>query len=217
MKNILEFIDGFRRFQSRYFGHDQSLFTQLKQGQNPRSLVIACSDSRVDPAILTDCDPGDLFVIRNVANLVPPYEQGGGYHGVSAALEFAVCTLKVEHIIIIGHWGCGGIHALVSEQQAPPLPGSAGEFISRWVNIARPARDRVIARLPNGDLDTHVHACEQEAIRVSLENLMTFPWIKTAVDAIDLTLHGWYFNINRGELLGYDTLTERFETLVARP
>lgn len=205
MSDIKRFVAGFKRFRKSYFGQDQQLFGELKRGQSPSTLIIACSDSRVDPAIIMDCEPGDLFVVRNVANLVPPYETGGGLHGVSTALEFAVRTLKVQHIIVLGHRQCGGIHALIN--------GASGEFIPGWVNIAARAKERVLKDMPDANAHDQWCACEEEAILVSMENLLTFPWIKQRVEKNDLTLHGWYFNIETGELEAYDADSGRFETL----
>lgn len=209
MTDIKKFIAGYQRFHENYFSNDHALYQQLKQGQNPSTLVVACSDSRVDPAILLDCEPGDLFVVRNVANLVPPYETGGGLHGVSTALEFGVCFLGVQHIIVLGHSGCGGISALMHG-----LPQKAGsEFIENWVNIARPARDRVEAELPHGSDEDQCAACELASIQFSLENLLTFPWIRERVQLGELVLHGWYFNLETGELLAYSPLNAKYEPL----
>ncbi|MDP2786336.1 MAG: carbonic anhydrase [Sulfurimicrobium sp.] len=209
MPDIGKFIAGFKRFQDNYFGQDRHLYEQLKLGQYPRALVVACCDSRVDPAILTGSEPGDIFVVRNVANLVPPREYGGGYHGVSAALEFAVCQLGVEHIIVLGHSQCGGIRAL--------MRGSGNcenaEYVAKWVQIAAPARDKVLHELPQQDFELQVRACEQAAILQSLENLLSFPWIAQRMSTGDLAAHGWYFDLDRGELLGYDPAVKSFVPL----
>lgn len=205
MDDIKKFISGFKRFRKSYFGPDQQLFGELKRGQNPSALIIACSDSRVDPALIMDCEPGDLFVVRNVANLVPPYEKGGGLHGVSTALEYAVCFLNVRHIIVLGHRQCGGIRAL--------MQGVDGEFIPGWVNIAARARARVLAGMPDADESEQLRACEEEAIKVSMENLLTFPWIEARVNEKALALHGWYFNIETGDLDIFDASSNRFEPI----
>lgn len=200
-------IQGFQRFRARYFERDRELFQQLAhQGQAPRTLVIACSDSRVDPAIITDAAPGDLFVIRNVANLMPPAEEGGRFHGTSAALEFAVCDLGVENIVVLGHGHCGGIHALLTG-------GGEGGYIAPWVGIAARARDRVLARWPDATPAFQQRACERMAILVSLENLMTFDFVRAGVEAGRLKLFGWYFDIENGELMQYDLETKRFHDL----
>ena len=209
MTDIRKFIDGFKRFQENYFGNDQELYGELKQGQNPSAMVIACSDSRVDPAILTDCQPGDLFVVRNVANLVPPYEKGAGLHGVSTALEFGVRVLGVEHIIVLGHRRCGGIQALMQDVEL----NMKGEFIGNWMNIAQRAKERVLADIPEAKAEEQMHACEEAAILVSLENLLTFPWIKERVQQGSLVLHGWCFDLVEGTLVAYDPYNGCFEAL----
>lgn len=202
-------IEGFSRFRERHFTKDDALFRGLvEQGQTPRILVVACCDARVDPALVLDCAPGDLFVIRNVANLVPPAENQGHYHGTSAALEFGVRKLNVGHIIVLGHAQCGGIHAL--------LEGAVQKedvFISEWMGIADAARDLVNREYTDADNATRHRACEQQAILVSLDNLETFPWIRERVEQGSLELHGWYFDIERGELLCYNAAARRFEVL----
>jgi carbonic anhydrase len=213
MKDIARFIAGFERFQDKYFGLNRELFDQLGRAQRPRAMVIACCDSRVDPAILTGAEPGEMFVVRNVANLVPPYEPGGNFASVPAALEFAVLSLEVEHIIVLGHAQCGGIKALMSDAEPGGKP-PGGEFIGKWVSIAQRARERVLAELPSKPSALQERACEQAAILVSLENLMTYPWIARRVEAGALHLHGWYFDIGQGELFGYSPLGSAFEPLV---
>lgn len=208
MHDIADFIAGFRRFQRRYFCGLANFFEELRAGQRPKVLVIACSDSRVDPAILMDTDPGELFVVRNIANLVPPYEKDEGRHGVSAALEFAVKSLQVEHIIVMGHSHCGGIRALMDEG------GVGGEFLGPWVSIAQPARQEILRRLPGKAPHQQQRACEQAAVLISLENLQTFPWIREAMEAGRIRLHGWYFDLKSGELHAYDAESGHFEPLV---
>jgi len=199
---IDKLIEGYRRFRQRYFHEDPELFASLvAQGQSPAVAVVACCDSRVDPAIIMDCEPGDLFTIRNVANLVPPYEPDGMYHGTSAALEFAVRALKVGHIIVLGHAQCGGIHALM-EGEGPGV--SQGEFVASWMNIAAPARDAALQDPLLDSAEKRRRYCEQAAIRLSLINLMSFPWVKEQVDRKQLRLHGWYFDMGSGELLRLD-------------
>jgi carbonic anhydrase len=211
MSDFDKLINGYRRFHTNYFtAAKDELFAELSQGQSPSTLVIACSDSRVDPALVMDCKPGDLFVVRNVANLVPPYETGGGYHGVSAALEFAVRALEVQHIIVLGHRQCGGIKALFEG-----IPeGLDGEFIKPWVNMAKRAADRVRADFPEASNDEKLCECEMGGIIVSLENLKTFPWIQERVEQGKLKLHGWYFDIVSGEMREYDQNKLKFSPLV---
>jgi carbonic anhydrase len=212
MRDIEELVTGFRRFQSAYYGERRALVERLvRHGQSPRVMVVACCDSRVDPAIVTDCDPGDLFVVRNVANLVPPFEEGGGYHGTSAALEFAVGCLRVEHVIVMGHARCGGISALLGDIR---FDDGLGRFITPWMSIAEEARQEALAAVGARDTEARAMACEQAAMRVSLRNLTSFPFVREAVAAGNLKLHGWYFNLDRGELHGYDPVSGGFVALV---
>ena len=215
-KEILRLMAGFRRFRSRYFDEDSSIFRRLQSGQAPKTLMIACSDSRVDPAILSDASPGEIFVVRNVANLVPPYELGGTYHGVSAAIEFAVVNLKVENVVILGHRQCGGIRSLMADPPSDTLLGHS--FVAQWMQIAAPAREKVLkfaaAQAPaTVDEDTLCRHCELESIAISLENLMSFPFVKTAVGLGTLTLQGAYFDLEVGELHFFDSDTREFRKI----
>lgn len=210
---LLRLTSGFRRFQYRWYHPDEPLFESLREGQNPLALVIACCDSRVDPVLLTDCRPGDLFVVRNVANLVPPYAPDGGRHGVSAALEYAVKHLRVQDVIIMGHACCGGIHALVSGGGDE----NRDEFIGPWVDVARHALEKVDEAMPGACDADRARACELWNVRLSLDNLMTFPWVKSAVEEGRLSLHGWYFDLQSGELLEYDAERQAFRPLVGHP
>ncbi len=212
MSDIRKYLDGIARFQKHYFGENPKLADTLGKKQKPQVLLIGCSDSRVDPALLTDCAPGDLFMIRNIANLVPPYQASSDLHGVSSALEYAVCHLEVDDIIVLGHYNCGGIGALLESTHGE----ETGEFIGRWINIAAPARDKVLRELPNESQEKQARACEKEAILVSLKNLMTFPWIKDRVTKGNLSLHGWYYNITTGQLRCYNQQSDEFEILVKR-
>ena len=209
MSHIEKLVEGFKRFQSNNYAANHTLFERLtKLGQSPKTIVVGCCDSRVDPAIVTDCDPGDLFIIRNVANLVPPFETSGNYHGTSAALEFGVRHLDVENIIVLGHAQCGGIRALLNQKPATePLEG----FISNWMRVASHARNRVLSRMHGESMEKQSRACEQEAILVSLDNLLTFPWILERVAQKKLVLHGWYFDMEHGELLRYCSNSNSFE------
>ncbi|MBG0775892.1 MAG: carbonic anhydrase [Desulfovibrionaceae bacterium] len=213
MHDIARFITGFKKFQQRYFCDDSSLFDELKDGQHPKTLVVACIDSRVDPAILTGSSPGDLLVVRNVANLVPPYEPEGGHHGVSAALEHGVTKLEVEHVIVLGHSCCGGIQALLAPRDEH---GDHTEFLGKWVGIAEHARTQTLRELTHKTPEQQHRACEQAAILISLENLLTFPWIKERVETGRLFLHGWYFDMQRGELSSYLPESASFEPLAPR-
>ncbi|MFZ1685062.1 MAG: carbonic anhydrase [Candidatus Zixiibacteriota bacterium] len=205
MERIASFISGFQRFREKFFTGEDSPYRELQDSQSPHSLVIACSDSRVDPAIVFDAQPGELFVVRNVANLVPPYVSDGGTHGVSAALEFGVRALKVRHIIIMGHSHCGGIQAL--------LNSTGGEFISQWMKTAEQAVRHAAAK--SSDPEERTRECELASIRNSLDNLMTFPWIRERVESSDLRLHGWYFDLEHGRLEGFDRTQGAFVQMIA--
>lgn len=211
MPAINELLQGFQRFRVKTFQPQREIFNRLAlQGQTPSTLLVSCSDSRVDPAILTDAAPGDLFVVRNVASLIPPCETGGRHHGTSAAVEFAVCNLKVSHIIILGHSHCGGISALLDGYGE----NNEGEgYIAPWMNIAASARDEVLQRWPDASREFKQRACERAGIRTSLANLMTFPFVRQRVEAKELFLYGWYYDLENGELLQYDAEKDRFYDL----
>ena len=196
-RELIRLIAGFKRFRLKYFDGENSVYRKLSEsGQTPKTLVIGCSDSRVDPAILTSASPGELFVVRNVANLVPPFEDNDGFHGVSSAIEFAVVNLKVENVVILGHQQCGGIRALVhGVENAPP------SFIARWVSIADEAKRLVLKKFPDAESAELCRHCELESIRVSMRNLRTFPFIQDAIRERDLSLVGAYFDMDEGNLL----------------
>lgn len=187
-----DLIAGYRRFRAGTWRDERARFDELSRlGQNPRALVIACSDSRTDPQMVFNAAPGELFVVRNVANLVPPYGPDDNPHGVSSAIEFAVRSLHVPDIVVMGHAMCGGIKALLEG-----APAEVSDFVGQWVRIAEPARQKALAVPPAERHDF----CEHEAVRLSLQNLMTFPWIKSAVEAGTLRLHGGFFGIRSGVL-----------------
>ena len=211
MKNVPGFIAGFRDFQKKYFCSNHELFDRLKKRQSPTTMLISCCDSRVEPGALLGAEPGDLFITRNIAGLVPPYGPDKGLHGVSAALEYAVKFLKVENIIVLGHSNCGGIRALTS-----PAGGDEGEFITPWVRIARDALAKADERFPDREGEAHQRACELAAILVSLENLLTFPWIRERVDRDELHITGWYFDMQKGALLGYSAEERGFFPVVPK-
>lgn len=210
MNSLEQLIRGFRRFREQHFTRDDALYRQLvARGQNPKILVVACCDSRVDPAIVLDCEPGDLFVIRNVANLVPPWENRAGHHGTSAALEFGVCNLGVRHVIVLGHARCGGIRTLLESGGT----GNPDSFIDDWMHLAEKARAEVVRDMPDALPENRAQACEQRAILISLHNLMTFPWVRERIEGGTLALHGWYFDIQNGRLLQYSAAAGAFEAL----
>jgi carbonic anhydrase len=205
MAKIENLLAGFKGFQKEYFEGDNRLYASMKDGQPAKTLMIACCDSRVDPAILTGCNPGDLFIVRNVANLVPHSESAGHYDGTSAALEFAVNSLNVENIIVMGHANCGGINALWEGDGDEP-----SQFIQSWVSIAQRAKDKVQLESNTLSPKQQLRACEQEAILVSLENLLSFSFIKERVELGVLSIHGWYFDIKGGDILTYEPQQKKF-------
>lgn len=205
---IAELVAGYRRFKSGGMASNQ--FKRLiTEGQKPKVMMIACADSRVDPAIMTDCDPGDIFVVRNVANLVPPYHQDEQHNGTCAALEFAVLGLGVANIIVFGHGKCGGIKALMSQSN----DSSSFEFIDNWMVVAEPARKEVLAKHPDCSTDQQAHYCEKISVIKSLDNLMTFPWIAERVESNQLSLHGWYLNFDDSVVEVYQPETQQFVEL----
>ena len=208
--NTRSLVEGFQRFREKHYESNDSLYQQLvKEGQTPKTLIVACCDSRVDPALVLDCEPGDLFVIRNVANLVPPVEGRAGHHGTTAAIEYGVRILGVEHIIVLGHAHCGGITTLVKTGGA----NVDGSFIDDWMCLAEEVRSSVMNEMPNATVEEQIRECEQRAILVSLNNLTTFSWVKERVDAGRLTLHGWYFDIEHGQLLSFNNESKIYEEL----
>lgn len=188
---------GFRKFREKYFEMENGPYQQ--GGQAPKSLVITCSDSRVDPAIITSAGPGELFVVRNIANMVPPFETGGGHHGVSAAIEFGVVNLKVENVIVLGHRQCGGIRALVTH-----LNSDSESFVDKWVAMARPAHFRALAEHPEANQEDLCQYCELEAIKISIANLRTFPFVAKAEKERGMNVIGAYFDLEKGHLLHFD-------------
>lgn len=210
--HVLErFIDGFQRFQHQYFADAPELYRELQGGQHPSTLLIGCCDSRVDPALLLGCDPGDIFTVRNVANLVPPCDPKQHFAGVTSAIQFAVQQLEVARIIVMGHAQCGGIRALVEQRFSGEAPQ---DYIGRWIRIAEPARERVMRQMPAASPAERQRACELAAILVSLHNLESYPWIHQRLADKQLTLHGWYFDLNAGALLAYSPRSDAFLPLV---
>lgn len=187
-------LAGYHRFRAHGWPEKRKQFELLADhGQSPRALVLACVDSRVDPVMIFDAAPGELLTVRNVANLVPPYAPDAAFHGTSAALEFGVRVLEVEDIIVMGHGLCGGVKALVHG-----APETANEFIAPWMSIARSACDAV---MHSGSGHNIEQRCEHEVVKLSLANLMTFPWIAERVNSGRLRLHGTWFDIRNGLLM----------------
>lgn len=199
---IDKLIAGYRRFRSGYFQQNKERLEKLALEQSPEVAMVSCCDSRVDPGVLFDVEPGDIFVIRNVANLVPPFETKGDYHGTSAALEFAVTGLKVKQIIVLGHANCGGIRALMDNDS----PVKSDGFIDSWMQIAAPAKKEVLARTDLTTVEEKTDACEKTAVSYSLRNMMSYPWIRSRVEQGKLDLVGCYYDLRSGELIEVDEI-----------
>ena len=208
MSTFNDLVEGYYRFRGTEWLEERERWAELAGGQSPKVMVIACSDSRVEPATIFGSRPGEVFVVRNVANLVPPFETGGGLHGVSAALEFAVTKLGVEEVVVLGHGACGGVQAALTRSLADAKPGEGG-FVASWIGLLDEARERVVAT--HGEGPAGQKALEQECVRVSLTNLMTFPFVRERVDAGTLTLHGAVFAIADGKLRILNTDDDTFE------
>jgi len=192
-------MQGYLNFRKKYATGDQSVMQYLaSQGQKPEIMVVSCCDSRVDPSLILQCDPGDLFIVRNVANIVPPYESDVGHHGTSAALEFGICYLNVKNLIILGHSQCGGIEALFNTKNL-----KQNDFITRWVSL----------------IDTHSeikdsNAFAKQALANSYQNCLTFPWIKERVEQQALAIHLWFFDIKEGEIFVYSFDKKDYQRLL---
>jgi len=199
-KTFEKIIQGYDTFRKKYATGDQSVMRYLAHhGQKPEIMVVACCDSRVVPSLILQCDPGDLFTVRNVANIVPPYESDKGHHGTSAALEFGICYLNVKHLIILGHSQCGGIEALLNGARL-----EQNDFITRWVSL-------IDTDTSNKDID----ALAKKALSCSYENCLTFPWIKERVEQQKLAIHLWFFDIKEGEIFVYSFEKEKYQHLLA--
>ncbi len=202
MPYLERLIEGYRRFREDAWRRERERWSQLAEGQSPRVMILSCADSRVDPAQIFDARPGEMFVVRNIAALAPPYETSRGYHGVSAALEFAVTQIEVAEIVVMGHGLCGGCAAALTGQFDDTGPGE-GHFIADWVGMLAEARERVRAHHPELGGDAFLEM-EREAVRVSLANLRTFPWIADREQAGTLALRGAHFSIAEGRLYVLD-------------
>jgi len=202
MPYLKKLIEGYRRFREKDWARERERWAELSEGQSPQVMILSCADSRVDPAQIFDARPGEIFVARNIAALAPPYETTSGYHGVSAALEFAVTQLKVGEIVVMGHGLCGGCAAALTGQFDDTDPGE-GHFIADWVRMLGKARDEVRARHHALDREAFLDM-EREAVKVSLANLRTFPWIADREKSGELKLHGAHFSIAEGLLYMLD-------------
>lgn len=205
MKRSLDkILNGYNDFKAKIKGDKKAFMQQLAtEGQSPEVMVVACCDSRVDPSMILQCKPGDLFVARNVANIIPPYENDEFHHGTSAALEFGICYLQVKHLIIWGHSQCGGISALLNEENIK----HQNDFIGNWIDIIKKNEDFC------GDFSQEVDNMAKKALSLSYNNCLTFPWIKDRVDNNRLIIHRWFFNIKEARVYKYNTDVNDFEPL----
>jgi len=209
---INKIIKGYEKFYHKFFKQNNKLYKKLvEEGQSPKTLMIACSDSRVDPSILTSAAPGEIFVIRNVANLVPPFQKDKKYHGTSAAIEFAVNIINVENIIILGHTNCAGIRALATLDSNK---NKGFSFVIEWMKIASKAWSRVLKEHQEMDEEQKIALCEKESLIVSYENLFTYPWIKSKVDEGKLEILAWHFDLKTGDIISYDPKKDVFDKIL---
>jgi carbonic anhydrase len=193
-------LQGYQLFRKKYALGDNSVMHSLaSQGQQPQIMVVSCCDSRVDPALILQCDPGDLFVVRNVANIIPPYEKDEAHHGTSAALEFGICFLNVKHLILLGHSQCSGIRMLLNNSKE-----NQNDFISSWVSLIK--TDQVHEQQ---DPDNYA----QSALKQSLQNCLTFPWIYHKAAQKELTIHLWFFDVKQGQIFAYSNEENQYNSL----
>ncbi len=219
MPAIDRLVSGYKKFMKEHYPEHRDLYRDLvERGQKPHTMVISCSDSRVDPSIIFQMNPGSLFVVRNIANLVPPYHPDNYHHGTSAALEFAVTVLKVEAILVLGHSHCGGVNALMQGCCGGHSPD--GEFIAPWVSLAEKAWDYLPDELQKDAKESHgkpsqetLQALEMANVTLSLDNIQTFPFVKEAIAAGTLKLEGWHFDIASGGLLRLQPGSSAFSPL----
>ncbi len=200
MKNSFnKLVQGYQVFREKYAHGDNSVMQYLSNyGQKPQVMVISCCDSRVDPALILQCDPGDLFVVRNVANIVPPYEKDEAHHGTSAALEFAICFLKIKHLVLLGHSQCGGIQVLLDNKDK-----NHNDFITNWVSLVKSEQP-------------HLHNADdyaKHALSLSLQNCLTFPWIKEKVLQETLKIHLWFFDVKKGQIFTCENQEHGYQPL----
>lgn len=198
-KSFTKALQGYLAFRDKYANGDQSIMQSLSQnGQQPQIMVVSCCDSRVDPAVILQCEPGDLFVARNVANIIPPFEKDEAHHGTSAALEFGVSILKVKHLILLGHSQCAGIHTLLNKADT-----KTDDFITNWVSLIKTA-------------DFQGHSADDYAklaLKQSYKNCLTFPWLNEKVTQQTLLIHLWFFDIKQGQIFTYDDGVQAFQPL----
>lgn len=199
-KSFVKALEGYHAFREKYASGDNSVMQHLSDhGQKPKIMVVSCCDSRVDPALILQCDPGDLFVVRNVANIIPPYEKDVAHHGTSAALEFGICVLNIKDLILLGHSQCGGIQALLSTDKNV----QQDDFITSWVSLIETEDNKI------KDPDEYAKL----ALNQSFQNCLTFPWIHDKVIEKKLTIHLWFFDVKKGQIFTYSKLKKAYEPL----
>ncbi len=205
-----DLLEGYQQFRAGRYQHEVARYLELADGQTPETMILGCADSRVDPATIFSAGPGELFVVRNVAALVPPYEESIGYHGTSAAVEFAVNGLGVKNIVVMGHSFCGGVQAALAAAEERPV----GRFIRPWVELLAEVRDAMLAA-PDCPKDTEgrLHLLESLAVMESIKNLRTFPFVAAATERTGLRVHGARFSVAAGELQWLDPATNTFQTV----
>ncbi len=214
MDSYHELIEGYKAFRDKYLHQDIDAYRRwAAMTQSPKVMIIGCSDSRVNPAILTHAGLGEIFVTNNVANIVPPFEAGRHSHtSIGAAVQFAVTRLKVSHIIVMAHSGCGGIRALMSQDYNDEAPDD--DYIHGWINVVKEAKEAVKYAMSDRDLEEQCQICEMEGALVSLTNLMQYPYVREALEEGRLDLHAWYFHTESGELLAYNYEEKRYRRVV---
>lgn len=208
MDTIKEVLQGYSAFKEEYFKQHTALFQQLTtEGQHPKIMLVMCADSRITPDLIFGLQPGDMFVLRNIANLVHHFQETTSDFSTRAAIEYAVQHLQIKHIVVLGHSSCGGIRALIQQAQQQQ---SSGQFIDPWLACASPVAERVIQTHADASLQQQCYHCELASIQHSLNNLESYPWIQNKLSSTELELHGWHFDISCGELLCYDKVQQKF-------
>ena len=213
MEAYKKLVEGHKEFRKKYYGEEfEEYRSWAPKYQKPKVMVISCSDSRINPAILTNSGLGEIFNVSNVANIVPPYREScNTHHSTSSAIEYAVKHLKVEHIIVMGHSFCGGVNAMYTMEDRCETKSEEFSFINPWVDIISDIRDDVKSETPDEDLEGQLRLCEKKGVLVSIENLKSFPFVKEAVDENRLGLHAWYFDLSDASLYEYSEEKGEFE------
>ena len=210
MPSLQALVGGFKTYKATTYTQHKNLITHfLQQGRKPTTLFITCCDLRTSPESITSCSLGDLYTVRTIAGLVPPFEDVGA-HGAVAAVQYAVETLKIENIVVMGHAHCDGINSLMNYKEK-----GDGQYdaMASWLAVAKDAKNAVTTQLAGKSAEVQEKACEQESILISLRNLLTYPWVKEGVNSDSLSVYGWHFDIESGDLLCFNPATQVFEPL----